>query len=795
MAYIPKDDENQQSGMNVLAPQQAGQNNNQNQPDTASQNVSGGQSATIGSGQSNTSQSSQNTSNSGGKRAKSGMFTNLRKYINQNQAGAQNISSRLQQNASQENTKIQQAISKQKNDFASRVDSNRNRMQQAQQFGQQAVQQASAQESMPYLQQQAADKQERIDSFQPINNQQVLDYQNYLQKNQQGPMNFSQFADQNLGVTQNQQQLQQQQQTYQQEQDSLRNSIQNYGQNIDLNQAFGQEARMADFLTGGGGGYNSIYYNQDQFNQKLLEGDEDIYRYAQQKADQDAQTVQSMEEYVNRFYPNATEQQINQSFPGYSEAKNRLESFQSLKAQRDVRDQALQTQNETRDRLAGLQDQYNRAQEQQRLFENKQQLEGELSQIQNKIDNAPEQLTEDDIKRFNDLRTGVERFDNAILNLSAESRQAQDIMDNAQRLQTNQGRREALRETFGAQGGYTSGQASLDNLILTGNKDATRDLIQNARSEAQETQNQLQEAFRQGRISQDELTRGTQALQRELEESISSAEQTLMSDLESRVQSGEGTYIKELADKLNSGQGLSEEDMNILGLTGEERYNIDPTTLLSQYDPTQYNIQDVANLTDVARAQSLARLSGEDQQTMLLNEQEIANRNLRGEGDQQTRTLNELSAADRAGLQQFKDDLSSGQKYANVDDAIGGLRSQLSNNYGDANVLGGSVLHLVTNGSTGTNYGNVNLEDAMAGDPQTLWKLQNVIYWNHVGRSGRHGVTVPFSTIQNMITHAVEGAKTIGQVYSGQGSNVLKRENATNFEGIDEARQKIRRIV
>lgn len=791
MAYIPKDDENEQSGMNVLAPQQGQSGTNQTGSDTAPQTGSGGQSSTIGSNSGMGAQKAPKAPKSG---TKSGMFTNLRKYINQNKPGAQNMANKLKGTASQENASIQQAITKQKNDFMSRVNSNRNRMNEAQQFGQNTIQSAQGQQSQEYLQQQQQDTQQRYDNIAPVNNQQVTDYQNYLQNNQQAPQDFNQYTQNQLGI-------EQQQQAYNQAQEQARAAEQQYRDQVNQ---FGQDQTYTNTGTYisrdtyQGPVQKNIQERTDDYRKRLLGTttnnlSSDNWRQLN-AADEQGGPIANLDYQANLI--EQEKQRTLQAYPDQAEALSaqfdeRLKNIEDIKSGYAARQEALTGESSQLEKLTGLQDQYARAQEQQRLFENKQNLQTELNDIQSKIDNAPEQLTEDDITRFNQLRTGVERFDNAILNISAEDRRVQDALQRSEGLLTNQGRRDELRKEFGARGQYSSGQASLDNLILTSDQDATRNLIQETKANAEASKNMLQEAYNTGRISIDELRQGTDKLQKELNEGVASAQDTLKSDLEQRVQTGEGTYMKELADKIQSGSGLTEEDMSLLGITGKEQYNLDPATLLSQYDPTQYNIQDVANLTDVARAQALARLSGKDNQEMLLNEQEISNRNLRAEGDTSTRTFDELNAADRESLVNFKDKLNSEEGYANVDEARSELRNNLSKNYGNASVIAPNIQQLVESGSIGTNKGTFSLDQILDGDPAAFRALNDLVYWQQVGRNGRHGANTDDNTLRRMILSAVSGQQAIKDKYSGNTAPTLAQEGVSDFENIDEAMSKL----
>jgi hypothetical protein len=761
MAYKPKDDEEQQTGMNVFGqqPQQNQQQGAQEQP----QNVSGGQSTTIGGGQAQ--QGSQGQSQAPkSKQAKSGMFTNIRKYIDQNKAGAQSMSGKLQSNVSQQNQNIQQAIGKQKTDFMSRVNQNRQRMNQAQQFGQQTLQSAQTQESQPMLQQQQQDTQQRVDQFGDVSDQ---------------TQNINQYTGQ---VTDQEGLLAQQQNAYRQAQQAFQNQAQQFGQMLDPSQVAtgdrvqqgwtrnGQNTQLPNMVS-------RYYQNSEALQNAVNSGDQELINNVDDALKSEREVVSNLQQIQNQngYLDQYQARQLQ-------DAQDKLNSFQSYRNQLSTQQQALQQQTQAQTQLESLRDGLSRSKEQQRLYQNKTNLQNELTQIQDRIQNAPESLTEDDITRFNNLRTGIERFDSAILNLSEQNRQVQDLTGQTQALETSQGRRGLMRQEFGRQGGYTSGQAALDNLVLTGDQNAMRELVQNSQAQAQQAQDTLQAAFKEGRITQDEMARGTRDIQKNLEEGVQTAQTALQQGLEERARTGEGTYIKELQDKLASGQGLTAEDMNILSITGQERFNQDPTQLLQnlQIDPEQYGIQDVANLTDVARADALARLSGEDKQTMLLNEDQIRQRNLRGEGDQFTRDRSELSSFDREAVRDFVGKLKSGQVFTNPEQARQEIKNSSLTKY-SLGPIARSLQHLVETGSTGTHYGNVSLDDILAGDERALGLLQNLNYWTHVSSTGQHGVVTNPDDIKRAVAEAYAKTQAMKSAYSGAKDNALRSENESAY--------------
>src|SRR6056297_748965 len=142
-----KEDEQEQQGMNVL-----GEQNQMQQPQEESQtgsqqgiNVSGGPSATIQGGSAGqASQASQKAPGANQKKG-SGMFTNLRKYVQANKPQAQKIAGAVTQDFGQEAKKVQQELQTKQKSFQDRVAEQRARQSQAQSFAQQQLEQAGTQ--------------------------------------------------------------------------------------------------------------------------------------------------------------------------------------------------------------------------------------------------------------------------------------------------------------------------------------------------------------------------------------------------------------------------------------------------------------------------------------------------------------------------------------------------------------------------------------------------------------------------------------------------------------------------
>lgn len=153
MAYVPKDDEQQQSGMNVLAP-----GGSQSQIDEEKKNMQSNTGIGVQSsaspmpntpaaraGQMNNQPTSgqSNAASAGGKG--SGTFTNLQDYQKANQSGIQDMTGQIQKSQQQQAAKVGQAVQQQQSAFQRQVDENRQRLQDAQNFANQQISQAGQQ--------------------------------------------------------------------------------------------------------------------------------------------------------------------------------------------------------------------------------------------------------------------------------------------------------------------------------------------------------------------------------------------------------------------------------------------------------------------------------------------------------------------------------------------------------------------------------------------------------------------------------------------------------------------------
>lgn len=158
MAYIPKDDSQQQSGstMQVYGSGQQQGESAQDMGSTPTTNASGmstniGGSSAQGGQQSLGPMSKQTPGPKPKTEARSGMFTNIRKYVQANQPKAQQMGQKVSQGFQQKTGDIRNQFQQQQSQFQQQVEQNRKRMQEAEQFGQGQIDQAGNVTAQPPL--------------------------------------------------------------------------------------------------------------------------------------------------------------------------------------------------------------------------------------------------------------------------------------------------------------------------------------------------------------------------------------------------------------------------------------------------------------------------------------------------------------------------------------------------------------------------------------------------------------------------------------------------------------------
>lgn len=731
LPYQRPEDEQDQGGMNVLNPQnqQTAQQGQQNQP----MNVSGGQSASISEGQ--TQPQTQQPQQKKTKQASSGMYSNLNKYVQANQPAAQQMSQAAQQKFGQQAQNIGQSVQQQQQDFMSQVAANRARIQQAQQFGQQTLQKAGTQQSAEEMQARQGALQTQLGRFGDL---QEGGYQ----------QNIQQYQSQQPQVQQAFQQAQQAQQAAQTPYDQLVNQL---AQRAVGNIATGRKEVFYD------GQYRNeardvMYQDANEAAKALREGKLTANQFVN---DQQRQTIEAAKRYEDwmratggrgqyngdvmaDYY--ATQQIMND--PSLLKAQETYNLAQQFDPTRQAYEQAQQQFKTAEQAQQELERNLFEAQENQRLYENRDAMQAELTALQEKMAAAPESVTPEEAQRFQNLLNGIERFDQVGFDIAAQKRQAGELSGLANDAERASIRSELLRRSIGGQD-YTGGKAALDALIL-GSDDAAREsLIRGVQEQSKGLQGQIRGAERESARSFAELAGEGRGLQEQLKSGLTEQQTALQNELEQRRLSGEGTLTARLQEALQSGKGLSEEDMALLGLSADQRYyNLTPEELqqATAYNADKFTTQDVGTMSDVARAKALAALAGREQDLFadegLIRERTLSNiqgglQNAAGEvnrGD-----ISSLAAGDRETIQALQAKLQGKeQEYNQSQQQL--LNTAAANSAGP---IAGAIVDLVKNGQTSWEFGTVDLNKMLNGTDtekrQEAAKLAHNNYWSGGG--------------------------------------------------------------
>lgn len=653
----PTQEEEQSGTMNVFEGQNQPSQPSQGADTTQSpQNVSGRQSATVGA---SGNQQQQQQANQPKKGVGSGMFTNVRKYVQANKPKTQQMTGAVTGKFQQQAGNVRQQFQQQQSDFQRRVNENRQRLESATQFGQQAVQRASGLEDQQALQQQQEQAQSRLGRLGDLQEggyqqgiqdlQTQMGYQDYVsgfqppqeavQPDVQGtqqpqePMSFADWQSkqqQDLAAAQ-----QQSLQDLQAQEDALRNlyteyaQYTRYGTHIDEQRAANAAREMREIT--GLTGQASLQAVKDS-SQQLF----DSYKAQGMTDEQALQQVQGLSQWGSggTYYNPITGQYEGTRGEMYQGASQLGGIESELAAKQAAYQQAAQGLSQFDQQALDLM----RQQEMQTQFEHQQEIQAELADLQNRMENAPETLTEEEVGRFRDLVTGQTRFDDIAYNTGKQQRAAQALMEKAQRADTEQGRRELLRDAFG-QDRYTSGMTSLDQLILGSDAGSRQQIAEATRGTAEALTGDISEARRQALSDVAGLTTESKALREQLGSDVESRQEALRADLQRRLETGEGTFESDLQRALETG-ALSDQELEILGLdAGAKLYGTDVGSFF-KYDPNKESISSIAQGTDLARAQALAALAGREQDIIADPSAMGREGKLRGQG--------ELMRADRA---------------------------------------------------------------------------------------------------------------------------------------------------
>lgn len=247
---------------------------------------------------------------------------------------------------------------------------------------------------------------------------------------------------------------------------------------------------------------------------------------------------------------------------------------------------------------------FNQKLAQQRNIQNQafQNAQSALQQAQGLTGEA--QLSEDQVRAYQNALNQKQVGDQ--LNLSGAQQAMRDFSQSTQAAQSGN-KAQLLRQTFGKQGQYTGGQSALDELILGADKQASANIVDTAKQAVEQQQSAISQAQREALRSLGEVNTerqaGKEALTTQAEDAYTGLGQTIQDRL--------NELPTDLREQFQSGQ-LSQEAIDALGLTDNKLYGLDPLQYLKQASASSVATQD-----ELARANALAQLRGQEQDIIL----------------------------------------------------------------------------------------------------------------------------------------------------------------------------------
>ena len=642
MAIVQQDQINEESqdSMNIQGQQAPGAQTPQpTQPSTPSQ---GGQSSsTIQTGQQAPTQ--QTPSNKPKKGVGSGMYSNLSKYKAANQPATQRMAQQMQKNVQQRAQAVQSGIQKKEQQFQGATQSERARLAGGQAFAKGLIGKAAGQVDVVDIQARQGQLQERIGTFGDL---QEGGYQQDIQSNRQRQIEEARrvFGDQYVtekfgqeaianGSTSNS--LQTQQQAAQQASEIAQTEYFDKLRALDIDPT--QETFQVKNESYEPGSYTNQFKN--------LTRDEYVDYKIKQKQDE---LNRLNNPYLRTF---GTEAQNIQADERVERLKSELSGLSgAIDPYRQAQSELASAQEAFKTGQASFEDVQRAGKqlgEQQRLFENRARLQNEMSTLEDKIQNAPEAVTPEEMQRFEQLREGVGKFQEIKgIDVGEEARRGRTLEALASRIPTERGQRELIKDVIG-RSDYSRGQSALDTFLIGSDKAAREGLIRGVQEATKGLGKEAEAAQRRSSQTLGSLANQARMIKEGIAQDITGAETGITEDIQRRLESGEGTMLKDVQERMASGRGLTEQQMQALGLDKDTRlFGVDLGAM--EYDPSQYKASDFATGTDVSRAEALAKLAGRTGQTLISDADEIRRRRLAGE----------LTGSDRALGQQVQEQLA-----------------------------------------------------------------------------------------------------------------------------------------
>lgn len=293
-----------------------------------------------------------------------------------------------------------------------------------------------------------------------------------------------------------------------------------------------------------------------------------------------------------------------------------LQAYQKANqpAVQDISNQVQKSQTQAANQI-GQQIQQQQSAFQRQVDENRQRMQQAENFAQQQIQQAGQQPMEDSaVARFQELLNQPNQFNQAGADYSALENRISNMQNLAKQGDRQDARLELLRQTFGGNDRYTSGQRALDDFLIAGSPEARRIASEAPKRAVENLQNQLQQAKLADQQEREMLGQETGSFQSKIQSDVDAAQQALLDRLENQK--------TEIEDRLGIGPGFLEaaqsgvvpqEYLDSLGLEDNRLYGVN----VADYLTAAPTIEGLATQEDLDRANALARLEGTTQDIFL----------------------------------------------------------------------------------------------------------------------------------------------------------------------------------
>lgn len=158
-----------------------------------------------------------------------------------------------------------------------------------------------------------------------------------------------------------------------------------------------------------------------------------------------------------------------------------------------------------------------------------------IEQQQTTTQEPSQQQEQLDFSNIGNLASQIGK-DARALNVDAQLNRVEDLRRKAQGINTDQGRKEVLRDVFGQSRKYTQGSQTLDNLLLSGSPQAAQTLAQDVQQAGQSAYDEVTGGARQAQEAFQNLKYDASNIGGELENYRQQAIQGLQSDIDTQRQ-------------------------------------------------------------------------------------------------------------------------------------------------------------------------------------------------------------------------------------------------------------------